>query len=407
MVERSEYLAKLNEWKHEKVIKVVTGIRRCGKSTLLSQFQEQLKKEGVADRQIISVNFEELENEYLTDYRVLHQYVTDRLCKNEYTYIFLDEVQVVKDFQKAVDSLYVKDMVDLYITGSNAYLLSGELATLLSGRYIEINLLPLSFAEFYGLNRDLSKEDAFSAFLSRGGFPYLAESASKSKDDTYLEGIYNTVIVKDIEERDRRKNEDKNKRKITDTLLLKTISKYLASVIGNPVSVKSIADYLSSNGRKTSPHTVDDYIEALTEAYLFYPAERFDISGKNILKRNGKMYIVDLGLKRLLVPKTGGDIGYSIENLVFFELLRRGYSVNVGKSGTAEVDFVATKNDITEYYQVTASMLEESTFAREMKSLKSIKDNYPKTVLTLDPYTKGNYEGILVENLIDWLLRKG
>ena len=406
MVERKEYLALLKEWKNEKVIKVVTGIRRCGKSTLLTLFQEQLKKEGVKQEQIISLNFEELENEELTDYKKLYKYITERLCQDKYTYIFLDEIQTVKDFQKVVDSLYMKDNVDIYITGSNAYLLSGELATLLSGRYVEISILPLSFKEFYELNANISKEDAFNEYLRCGGFPYVATmDRSKGKYNSYLEGIYNTVVVKDVEERDKRKHEDKNKRRVTDITLLKTISKYLASVIGSPVSAKSIADYLSSNGRKTSSNTVDDYVEALVESYLFYPAERYDIAGKLLLKRNQKMYMVDLGLRGYLAAKKGGDIGYCIENIVYFELLRRGYKVSIGKVGATEVDFVAQKASGTEYYQVTVSMLEESTFNREITPLKKIKDFYPKKILTLDKYSVGNYDGIIVENIIDWLLK--
>ena len=406
MIERKEYLALLQEWKEEKVIKVITGIRRCGKSTLLALFQEQLKMEGVTKEQIISLNFEDLENEELTDYKKLYKYITERLCEDKYTYIFLDEIQTVKDFQKVVDSLYIKDNVDIYITGSNAYLLSGELATLLSGRYVEISILPLSFKEFYQLNTNLSKEDAFNEYLQCGGFPYVATmDRSNGKYSSYLEGIYNTVVVKDVEERDKRKHEDKNKRKVADITLLKTISKYLASVVGSPVSAKSLADYLSSNGRKISSNTVDDYLEALIESYLFYPAERYDITGKLLLKRNQKMYMVDLGLRSYLATKKGGDIGYSIENIVYFELIRRGYKVNIGKVGATEVDFVAQKADVREYYQVTASMLEESTFHREITPLKNIKDFYPKKILTLDKFSVGNYDGIVIENVIEWLLK--
>lgn len=405
MVERKEYLNQLKSWKDEKVIKVVTGIHRCGKSTLLQMYQDYLKSTGVDDEQIVSINFEELEYEELLDYKKLYAYLKEHLHKTKTTYVFLDEIQQVENFQKAVDSLYVKKNVDIYITGSNAYLLSGELATLLSGRYVEINMLPLSFSEYCELKEAGNKEMLFSEYMKNGGFPVvptLKEDANMI--DTYLEGIYNTIIIKDVEERQKRKESDPNKRKITDIALLKNISNFLASSIGNPVSVKSIADYITSGGRKTSQNTIDDYIEALVEPYIFYPAERYDVLGKQLLKKNQKMYIVDLGLRRHLLARKKYDLGYSLENVVFFELKRRGYSVNVGKVGAAEIDFVARKNDEVYYYQVTASMTEESTFNREMAPLKAISDNYPKTVLTLDNFTLGNYDGIEVVNAIEWLL---
>ena len=407
MVQRNEYLEQLIKWKDEQVIKVVTGIRRCGKSTLLEMYQDYLKTQGVGEDQIVSINFEELEYEDLLDYKALYNYVKERLHKSKPTYVFLDEIQQVEDFQKAVDSLYVKKNVDVYITGSNAYLLSGELATLLSGRYIEIKMLPLSFAEFYELKSGGDKEVLFAEYMKNGGLPYVTALGNDSdKIDTYLEGIYNTIIVKDVEERQRRKEIDPNKRKITDIALLKNISKFLASSIGSPVSVKSIADYVTSSGRKISQNTVDDYVEALVEPYIFYPAERFDVLGKQLLKKNQKMYIVDLGLRRHLLARGKYDLGFSLENIIYFELLRRGYSVNIGKVGATEIDFVARKNEEVLYYQVTASMVEEATFEREMTPLRNITDNYPKTVITLDRFTLGNYEGIAVVNAIDWLLDK-
>ncbi|MBE6550582.1 MAG: ATP-binding protein [Ruminococcaceae bacterium] len=405
MVLRHEYLDQLKKWKDEQVIKVVTGIRRCGKSTLLEMYREYLKTQGVEEEQIISVNFEELEYEELLDYKVLYNYVKERLHETKTTYVFLDEIQQVENFQKAVDSLYVKKNVDVYITGSNAYLLSGELATLLSGRYVEIKMLPLSFSEFFELKRSGDKDVLFAEYMKNGGLPYVAKLGNDSeKIDVYLEGIYNTIIIKDIEERQKRKENDSNKRKITDIALLKNISKFLASSIGSPVSIKSIADYVTSSGRKVSQNTVDDYVEALTEPYIFYPAERFDILGKQLLKKNQKMYIVDLGLRRHLLARERYDLGFSLENIIYFELLRRGYNINIGKLGAAEVDFVARKGDDIHYYQVTASMVEESTFEREMMPLRSISDNYSKTVITLDRFTLGNYDGINVVNAVDWLL---
>lgn len=406
MVQRNVYLEQLKKWKDKQVIKVVTGIRRCGKSTLLNMYQDYLRSQGIGDDQIISINFEELEYEDLLSYKALYNYVKERLHKTKTTYVFLDEIQQVEDFQKAVDSLYVKKNVDVYITGSNAYLLSGELATLLSGRYIEIKMLPLSFAEFCELRPDADKEALLAEYMKNGGLPYVATLGGDSERiDTYLEGIYNTIIVKDVEDRQRRKEVDPNKRKINDIALLKNISKFLASSIGSPISVKSIADYVTSSGRKISQNTVDDYVEALVEPYIFYPAERFDVLGKQLLKKNQKMYVVDLGLRRHLLARIKYDLGFSLENIIFFELLRRGYSVNIGKVGTTEIDFVARKNEEVLYYQVTASMVEESTFEREMAPLRNINDNYPKTIITLDRFTLGNYEGILVVNAIDWLLK--
>lgn len=404
MVQRKEYLDQLINWRDEQVIKVVTGIRRCGKSTLLLQFQQWLKENEVTDEQIVSVNFEELEYEELLDYKKLYQYLKERLVSGKTTYIFLDEIQKVSSFEKVVDSLYVKPNVDLYITGSNAYMLSGDLATLLTGRYVEIKMLPLSFGEFLSMT-GLEPEQGFPEYLRSGGMPYIAAmNRTDEKVSTYLEGIYNTVIVKDIEDRQARKESDPSKRKITDIALLKTIAKYLASVVGNPVSVRSITDYLISNGRKISPNTVNDYVEALTESFIFYPAERFDIVGKQLLKANRKMYIVDLGLRNHILPRKNYDLGFSLENMVYFELLRRGYKVTIGRVGNTEVDFVAEKQGAYEYFQVTADMTAKETFDREIRPLENIRDNYEKTILTMDRLTPGNYNGIQVRYLLDWLI---
>lgn len=405
MIIRNEYLNQLLAWKNEQVIKVVTGIRRCGKSTLLKQFQDNLLQEGVSQEQIVSINFEDLDYEELLDYKTLYEYIKERLCQDKMTYIFFDEIQKVDSFQKVVDSLFIKNNTDIYITGSNAYLLSGELATLLTGRYVEISMLPLSFAEYVEYTND-SEEKALAKYMRFGGFPYLSQMENTvEKVDTYLEGIYNTVIVKDIEDRHARKNNDPNKRKITDITLLKTISRYLASVVGSPISVKSVSDYLVSTGRKVSPNTVNDYMEALQESFVFYPVERFDINGKQLLKMNNKWFIVDLGLRNHILPKKQYDLGFSLENIVFFELLRRGYKVNVGKNGDTEVDFVAQKDGVLQYYQVTTDITDEHTFDREIRPLRTIKDNYEKIILTLDYMTIGDYEGIKVINIIDWLLK--
>ena len=406
MVERKEYLERLAQWKDEQVIKVITGIRRCGKSTLLLQYQTWLKANGVSADQIVSVNFEELEYEELLDYRKLYEYLKNHLCVGKKTYIFLDEIQKVTAFEKVVDSLYVKPDIDIYITGSNAYMLSSDLATLLTGRYVEIKMLPLSFKEFLDITA-LDAEQGLAEYLRDGGLPYIAVmNRTSEKVETYLEGIYNTVIVKDIEDRQTRKESEPSKRKITDITLLKTIAKYLASVVGNPVSIRSITNYLTSNGRKLSPNTVSDYVDALIESFIFYPAERFDIVGKQLLKSNRKLYIVDLGLRNYILPRQNYDLGFSLENIVYFELLRRGYRVMIGKVGNTEVDFVAERKGTYSYIQVTADMTAKETFERELKPLSNIRDNYEKIVLTADRFTPGNYNGIQVKYLPDWLLGK-
>lgn len=406
MVQRKKYLEKLIEWKDDDVIKVVTGIRRCGKSTLLMQYQDYLKSIGIEENQIIAVNFEELEYEELCDYKKLYAYIKDRLVADKITYIFLDEIQKVPSFEKVVDSLYVKPNIDIYITGSNAYMLSGDLATLLTGRYVEISMLPLSFSEYMQLS-DKDKESAFADYIKYGGLPFVATmDRTDDKVDTYLEGIYNTVIVKDIEDRQKRQESNSDKRKINDIPLLKTIAKYLSSVIGSPVSLRGITNYLVSSGRKISANTVSNYVDALIESFIFYPAERFDIVGKQLLKANKKYYMVDLGIRNHILPRKYYDLGFSVENIVFFELLRRGCKVTIGKYQENEVDFVAEKHGEFTYIQVTADMVSESTFDREMKPLYAIQDNYEKIVLTLDKLTVGNYDGIKVVNVIDWLLNK-
>ena len=401
MIERKEYLKQLLSWKDQNIIKVLTGIRRCGKSTILKLYQEYLLNNGIDSSQIISINFEELEYEDLQDYKKLYQYIKDRLVENKMMYIFLDEIQNVPSYEKVVDSLHVKENIDIYITGSNSYIFSGQLATYLSGRYIEIPILPLSFKEVY--NPQTDKEEAFQKYMKTGGFPYINQIQLQNEQiDMYLEGIYNTVIVKDIEERINRKNS----KSVTDIALLKAISKYLSSVVGSPVSIRSITNYFKSNERKTSPNTISNYIEALCESYLYYPVEVMDISGKEVLKSNKKYYIVDPGIRNYILPKQFYDLGFTIENIVYLELLRRRYNVNIGRSGRTEVDFIAKKNDVYTYIQVTASLVDENTFNREIRPLKQIEDNYEKIILTLDRYTLGNYEGIKVINIVDWLLEE-
>lgn len=404
MVIRKEYLDRLIQWKDEQVIKVVTGLRRSGKSTLVLQYQQWLMTNGVDQEQIVYINFEDMEYEELKDYHRLYTFLKEHLVEGRKTYIFLDEIQRVPSFETVINSLYIKPDIDIYITGSDSYMLSSDLATYLTGRYVEIRMLPLSYKEFLELT-GIDKETGLSEYMRHGGLPYVAVmERTNEKVETYIEGIYNTVIIQDIEERQARKEADANKRKITDILLLKTIARYLAGTVGNPVSIKSITDYLVSNGRKVSANTIADYVEALTEAFIFYPTQRFDIIGKQLLKTKQKYYIVDLGIRNFIFPRKHYDLGFTLENIVYFELLRRQYRVMIGKVGNTEVDFVAEKQGVFTYFQVTADMTSEETFNREIRPLQNINDNYEKIILTGDHLTVGNYNGIQVKNLSEWLL---
>lgn len=398
MIQRQEYLNKLIAFKDKKLIKVVSGIRRCGKSTLFTLFQEYLIKNNILEEQIISINFEDLSYSDLLNFKDLYDYISSKLVSNKKYYIFLDEIQNVEHFEKAVDSLYIKDNIDLYITGSNAYFLSGELATLLTGRYIEIKMLPLSFKEFLSGQSDqtdLSRK--FSNFLANGGFPYVLELNNDNKlIKDYLSGIYNTIILKDIVQR----------KKISDVTILESIVKFLFDNIGNNTSAKKISDTLTSYGRKTSSVTVENYIRALCDSFIIYKANRYDISGKQLLKTMEKYYIADLGLKQLLLATQKQNIGHNIENVVYLELLRRGYQVYVGKAGSLEVDFVAINNENIEYYQVSQTVMDEATLKRELKPLNDIKDHNPKYLLTMDDIPTVSHNGIKQINLIDWLLDK-
>ncbi len=394
MVERRQYLDKLIKLRNKQIIKVVTGVRRCGKSTLLLQFQECLRGEGVEERQIIYLNFEKIENEPLHDYHVLYDYVKSRLQPGKMTYIFLDEIQAVPGFQKAVDSLFVLEQTDLYITGSNAHMLSGELATLLSGRYMEIQMLPLSFAEYYELTGG-DRRDAWNRYFQNGGFPYTAyiEEADIRRD--YLQCIYHTVLLKDIVER----------KKIQDVTLLESVIRFLVDNTGNIVSSKKIADSLTSCGRKTTSATVENYIRALEESFILYRADRYDVKGKQYLKSLEKYYVVDQGLRGLICGGQRRDVGHVLENIVYLELRRLGYQVFIGKVGNQEIDFIAMKEDNRVYYQVSASILDPQTFQREIAPLKMINDHYSKWIVTMDEVPMGE-DGIRQINVIDFLLGK-
>jgi uncharacterized protein len=392
MVRRSRYLERLSKWKDQPIIKVVTGVRRCGKSTLLQQFRDDLVKSGVAPDALVSINFEDLASEPLLDYRKLYEHVMSRIVQGRKTYVFLDEVQNVPQFQKAVDSLFIRDEIDVYLTGSNARMLSGELATLLSGRYVEISMLPLSFAEYFE-SAGGDRRDAWNAYFRNGGFPYAAFLSDDGIRREYLMGIYNAVLLKDIVARKR----------IGDVLLLESVVRFLFDNVGNIVSSKRIADSLNSNGRRTTSVTVESYIEALTDAFVLYRAGRYDIKGGQHLKSLEKYYLVDVGFRRLLLGDRIDDVGHILENIVYLELLRRGYRVSVGKADDREVDFIAELNGERIYYQVAASILDPATFEREIRPLRRIDDHFPKCILSLDELPMGD-DGIRQVNILDFLL---
>ncbi len=394
MIERLEYLEKLKKWKDKDVIKVVTGIRRCGKSTLYELFIDYLKSVGIDSKHIISINLEAPDYDF-QNYRDLYNYVMERIGDSGKYYVFLDEVQNVKEFQKAVDGLYIKKNVDVYITGSNAYLLSGELATLLSGRYIEIRMLPLSFREYrdyFGIEGD---EKLYLRYVNNSSFPYALKLDDEGEVDDYLDSIYNTIIVKDILTR----------KKIADIGVFRELTKFLFASVGSTMSVKKIADTLNSNGRKISVHTVESYLEALTESYIFNRVSRYDIKGKQYLETGEKYYATDVTMRYALLGRKNLDVGHILENVVYLELIRRGYKVYIGKIGDNEVDFIAINKEGREYYQVSYTTRDEKTLERELSSLQKISDHYPKFILTMDMDPVADYEGIKRINVLEWLVK--
>ena len=399
MIVRDTYLNRLIEAKDTEFIKVITGVRRSGKSTLLIMFKEYLQNHGVQEKNIIHINFESARYDEINDYKKLYHYIQDRIEKNK-TYILLDEVQNVEKWEKAINSLNIDFDVDIYITGSNAYLLSSELSTLLSGRYIELKMYPLSFKEYLQFNHydESNIEDKFYEYLKYGGLP--AVTLIKDKPDlvmTYLNDIYNTIVKKDVIDRNG----------IKDIALLENIIKYLANNIGSPISAKKISDYLNSNKivSKTNHQTIDNYLNMLEKSFIMYKADRTDIRNKTLLKTLGKYYISDVGIRNIILGFRNIDEGHLLENIVYLELLRRGYRVNIGKSKDYEVDFVAENPNQIIYYQVAKTIVEEKVLKREIRSLESISDNYEKVILTMDRTLNNDYNGIKVVNLIDWLLK--
>lgn len=397
MIERKEYLEALRRWRDKHVIKVVTGIRRCGKSTLLELFQEELRREGVSNEQIIAINFEDYANLALRDPMKLHSYILEHAVSEGTTYIFLDEIQNVQDFPPMIDSLFLRKNLDIYMTGSNAYMLSGELATSLSGRYVTIDMLPLSFAEYVawtGSKDELSRK--YREYLETSSFPYVTELDGDRKSiEEYLSGIYHTVVLKDV--LGRLKN--------ADPMMLESILRFVYSSAGSPLSTKKIADTMASEGRKLDVRTVEKYLIAFLDSYIVYQAKRYDIRGKQHLKTLEKYYAVDIGLRFFLLGRRNLDTGHILENIVYLELLRRGYEVSIGKMDDLEIDFVAVTAKGTEYFQVAATVREEATLQRELRPLQKINDHYPKVILTLDDDPDADYQGIRRINVLQWLIQ--
>ena len=396
LLQRKEYLDKLITFRDKQIIKIVTGIRRCGKSTLLRLYQDWLKAQGVSENQIISINFEDMDYEELTDYKKLYAYLKERLVRDNMTYIFLDEIQHVDNFPKVVDSLYIKEKVDIYMTGSNAYMLSSEIATLISGRYVQIEMLPLSFREYMESTGSMDDRGVkYTEYLENSSFPFTLELKGHPDEiRDYLEGLYNTIVVKDIV----------NRKRISDTMMLKSVLRFVFDNIGNPLSSKKIADTMTSDGRKIDVKTVEKYLEALSESYIIYQAKRYNIKGKQYLKTLEKYYVVDIGLRFMLLGSRQVDAGHILENVIYLELLRRGYDVYVGKIDTFEVDFVAQNRKGTAYFQVALTARDEKTLERELRPLQAIRDHYPKVLLTMDEDPEAQYEGIRRLNARDWLL---
>ncbi len=396
LINRPEYLKKLHQFKDKNVIKVIMGIRRCGKSTIFELFQKDLLKNGVTKAQIQSINFENMDFEHLLNYRALHEHIKSKLVPDKMNYIFLDEIQNVENFQKTVDSLQLLPNTDIYITGSNAHLLSGELATLLSGRYVTINMLPLSFKEYvssFADSSDLGRK--FKDYLVNSSFPYTTElNGNRDLIRDYLSGLYSTIVLKDVMSRNN----------ILNNMILEDVIRFMFKNLGNLSSIKSISDTMTSDGRKISTHTVENYLSALINSYVLYKVGRYDVRGKQYLKSRDKYYVADIGLRYFLLGSRDVDYGQVLENVIYLELLCRGYEIYVGKVGPLEIDFVALKNGEVEYYQVAYTVKNEKTLMRELDSLEAVNDHNRKYLITMDDLPTTFYNGIKQINAIDWLL---
>ena len=407
-IDRKEYLDFLVKSKDRQIIKVVSGVRRCGKSTLFEIYKDFLLENGVAKNQIISINFEDMDYEELTDYKKLYEYIKSKMIGDKKNYIFLDEIQHVDKFEKVVDSLFIKENTDLYITGSNAYFMSSELATLLSGRYIELKMLPLSFKEYYKAKLEYEKLEQkenrvsktliqyYNEYIVNSSFPYTLQLDSDLKNiHEYLSGIYNSVLLKDIVAR----------LKISDVMRLESVVKYIFDNIGNLTSLSKIGNTLTSMGRKTDAKTIEKYIRGLTDSLLVHEVSRYNIKGKEFLSTLSKYYVADLGLRQMILGNRNIDMGHILENVIYLELLRRKGNVYVGQFDKNEIDFVVINSNEIEYYQVALTVLDENTLKRELDAFKNIKDNYPKYLITLDDVmVNTDYDGIKVVNALEWLL---
>lgn len=407
-IDRKEYLDFLVKSKDRQIIKVVSGVRRCGKSTLFEIYKDFLLENGVAKNQIISINFEDMDYEELTDYKKLYEYIKSKMIEDKRNYIFLDEIQHVDKFEKVVDSLFIKENTDLYITGSNAYFMSSELATLLSGRYIELKMLPLSFKEYYQAKLEYEKLEQkenrisktliqyYNEYIVNSSFPYTLQLDSDLKNiHEYLSGIYNSVLLKDIVAR----------LKISDVMRLESVVKYIFDNIGNLTSLSKIGNTLTSMGRKTDAKTIEKYIRGLTDSLLVHEVSRYNIKGKEFLSTLSKYYVADLGLRQMILGNRNIDMGHILENIIYLELLRRKGNVYVGQFDKNEIDFVVINSNEIEYYQIALTVLDENTLKRELDAFKNIKDNYPKYLITLDDVmVNTDYDGIKVVNALEWLL---
>ncbi|RDY22000.1 ATP-binding protein [Criibacterium bergeronii] len=394
LIKREPYFSKILGYKDKKIIKVVTGVRRCGKSTLLSMYRQYLLDNGVDTEQIIFINFEDLKYENILDKSSLYEYLTENMSKDKMNYIFLDEVQNVSEFEKVINSVFLRENVDIYITGSNSYMLSGELATFLTGRYIQIEMLPFSLAEYEKILNISDNSKGYRSYIENTSFPYAINLTEKNQKNEYLKGIYNSIVLKDIVQR----------KNITDVMMLESVLRFVSDNIGSILSTKSISNSMTSNGRSISTKTVESYLNSFMESYLIYKVDRFDVKGKEYLKTLEKYYIVDVGLRNTMLGKiNGADLGHILENVVFLELKRRNYELFIGKVGSFEVDFVAKKENEINYFQVALSVRDENTLQRELRPLLMIKDNYPKYILTLDDDPQTTYDGIVIINALEFL----
>lgn len=394
-IERASYLNKLIAFKDKNLIKVITGIRRCGKSTIMEIYRDWLKEQGVSNNQIVYLNFEDYDNFELRNPKNLYAYIKPLLIEDKMNYLFFDEIQHVQDFPDIINSLNLKPNVDIYITGSNAYMLSSEIATLLSGRYIEIAMQPLSFKEYVdGTGEYDNLQKAYNDYITRSSFPYTLELNTNSEVSDYLTGLYNTIVVKDIMSRKR----------LPDVMMLESVIRFTADNIGNILSTKRIADIMTADGRKIDQKTVERYLNSLCETFFVYEAKRYNIKAKQLLKTLGKYYLVDIGLRRMLLGSRSFDAGRILENVVYLELLHRQKKVYVGKNDNLKVDFVAIDENNIAYYQVAATVRDESTLKRELASLQQINDQYPKYILTLDDDPVADYDGIKRINALKWMM---